>query len=133
MARRVSSAAKALTRRARRAGVRAGLGTSQASRSLPVRCDPEHVRALWSDPISRAGVLSGLPARGESISFGAGHGDCGGTVTVVLELQVPLPRPAAQLLAGKAVRRLKALAETGEVPTTEHTPSARADAEVPGA
>jgi hypothetical protein len=36
--------------------------------------------------------------------------------------------PAGQALAGKAVRRLKALAETGEVPTTEGNPSARGDA-----
>ena len=129
MARRVSSAAKALTRTARRAAARARLGTSQASRSLPVRCDLDHVRALWADATSRAAVLSGLPARGASISLSSAQGDWGATVTVSLELQVPLPRPAAQLLGGKAVRRLKALAETGEVPTTQDNPSARTSAE----
>ena len=35
---------------------------------------------------------------------------------------------ATQVLAGKAVRRLKALVETGEVPTTDHNPAYRADA-----
>jgi hypothetical protein len=133
MARRISSAAKALTRRARRAGVRAGLGASGVCRSLPIRGEPEHVRELWSDATRRSEVLAGLPAlRGAWIHCGPAQGDWGATVTVRLELQVPLPRPAAQLLGGKAVRRLKALAETGEVPTTEHNPSARADAEVPG-
>jgi hypothetical protein len=35
---------------------------------------------------------------------------------------------ATQVLAGKAVRRLKALCETGEIPSTEFNPSARGDA-----
>jgi hypothetical protein len=35
---------------------------------------------------------------------------------------------ATQVLAGKAVRCLKALVETGEVPTTDHNSSYRADA-----
>jgi hypothetical protein len=68
--------------------------------------------------------------RAPSISFGLGQGAWGTTVTVSLELDASLPRPAVQLVAGKAIRRLKALAETGEVPTPEHNPSARADAEV---
>jgi hypothetical protein len=38
---------------------------------------------------------------------------------------------AANTLAGKVVRRLKALAEAGEVPTTAHNPAGRADAGEP--
>ncbi len=38
------------------------------------------------------------------------------------------PGMATQVLAGKAVRRLKALCETGEIPNTDFNPSARDDA-----
>jgi hypothetical protein len=38
---------------------------------------------------------------------------------------------AAQVLAGKVVRRLKALVEASEVPTTAHNPSGRTDAGEP--
>jgi len=69
--------------------------------------------------------LSGLPANGASLSFGANQGDWGTAATVRLELDLPMPRVAAQMLAGKAVRRLKALAETGEIPTTAGNPSFR--------
>ena len=113
----------------RRAAARAGFGASQASRSLPIRSDPEHVRALWSDAAWRNAVLDGLPVRRASLSFGPGLGDWGTTVTIRVGVDVPLPRSASQLLAGKAIRRLKALAETGEVPTTARNPSARADSE----
>jgi hypothetical protein len=34
---------------------------------------------------------------------------------------------ATQALAGKAVRRLKALCETGEIPSSDFNPSARGD------
>ena len=53
------------------------------------------------------------------------------SVTVTLRLEAAVPGMAAQVLAGKVVRRLKALAETGEVPTTAHNPSARPDAQEP--
>ena len=39
-----------------------------------------------------------------------------------------MPGMATQALAGKAVRRLKALCETGEIPSTDFNPSAREDA-----
>ena len=42
-----------------------------------------------------------------------------------------MPDIGAQTLAGKAVRRLKALAETGEVPTTARNPAYRSDAGEP--
>ncbi len=92
---------------------------------MPIRSNPERVRALWSDAAGRDAVLGGLPVRRGSLSFGPDLGDWGTTVTIRIELDAPLPRPAARLLAGKAIRRLKALAETGEVPTTARNPSAR--------
>ena len=117
---------RSLSGRARVLIARAGLGVSQASRSLPVRRDAEGLRDLWSDPGKRAAVLDGAPVREASADFGGEVGDWGTTATVRLELETPLPRAAAQLLAGKTVRRLKALAETGEIPTTEGNPSVRA-------
>jgi hypothetical protein len=46
-------------------------------------------------------------------------------VTVTLRLEAGAPGSMAQALAGKVVRRLKALVETGEVPTTANNPAAR--------
>jgi hypothetical protein len=118
---------RSLSGRARVLIARAGLGVSQASRSLPVRRDAEGLRDLWSDPGTRAAVLDGAPVREASADFGGEVGDWGETTaTVRLEFDRPVPRAAAQLLAGKTVRRLKALAETGEIPTTEGNPSVRA-------
>jgi hypothetical protein len=76
-------------------------------------------------------VLDGVPVADASLEFGPQAGDWGMTVTVTLRLEAAVPGMAAQVLAGKVVRRLKALAETGEVPTTAHNPSARADAQGP--
>ena len=45
-----------------------------------------------------------------------------------LRLREAVPDMAANTLAGKAVRRLKALVETGEAPTTARNPAAREDA-----
>jgi len=129
MASRVSPLAQVLGAATRRVAERARFGTSETSRSLAIRRDPKDVRALWSDAASRAEVLSGLPAKGASLTFGSEQGGWGTTVTVSVKLDAPLPRPAARLLAGRAIRRLKALAETGEVPTTQDNPSARASAE----
>jgi hypothetical protein len=129
MASRVCAVAQSLTIATRRAAARAGLGASGASRSLPIRRDTQDVRELWDGP-GRHAVLGGPPVRRASIGFGPDLGEWGTTVTVALELEVPLPRPAAQAIAGKAIRRLKSLAETGEVPTTARNPSARAHSEV---
>jgi hypothetical protein len=128
----VSSAAGLLTATMRRGAARLGLGASQATRSLPIRGDRERISAIWSDEACRDAVLGGLPARRGSILFGSDQADWGTTVTIRLELDVPLPRSAAQPLAGKAIRRLKALAETGEVPTTARNPSARSMSEGAG-
>ena len=129
MASRVSAIAQALGAATQRVAPRARFGTTEASRSLAIRRDPKDVRALWSDPASRAEVLRGLPAKGASLTFGPEQGDWGTTVTLSVDLEAPLPRLAAGALAGKASRRLKALAETGEVPTTQDNPSARTSAE----
>jgi hypothetical protein len=74
-------------------------------------------------------VLAGIPVADARIDVGPRAGDWGVTVTVTLRLEAAVPGMAAQVLAGKVVRRLKALAETGEVPTTAHNPSARPDAQ----
>jgi hypothetical protein len=63
-----------------------------------------------------------------SIAVGAQDRDFGRTVTLSLRLDAAVPGMATQVLAGKAVRRLKALVETGEVPSTDRNPSYRADA-----
>ena len=68
---------------------------------------------------------TGIPAASSSLACGADQGAWGTTFTVALELDAPVPGIATQALAGKVVRRLKALAETGEIPTTEHTPAYR--------
>ena len=128
MASRVSPVGQVLGAATRRVAARARFSTPKASCSLAIRRDPKDVRALWSDAASRAEVLSGLPAKGASLTFGSEQADWGTTVTVSVELDAPLPRPAARLLAGRAIRRLKALAETGEVATTQDNPSARASA-----
>jgi hypothetical protein len=66
--------------------------------------------------------------RDASLEIGEEDRDWGHTVTIGLELSSPMPGTAAQALAGKAVRRLKALCETGEIPNTDFNPSARDDA-----
>jgi hypothetical protein len=106
-------------------------GPLQARRSLPIRAEADELRRLWADADGRAAVLKGIPAEDVSFDFGHPLGDWGTVVTVDLRLEEPVPGMAAQVLAGKIVRRLKALAETGEVPTTAHNPAARTDAGEP--
>ena len=76
-------------------------------------------------------MLDGIPVAAASLEIGDEDRDWGTTATVRLELSAPLPGAATQALCGKAVRRLKALCETGEIPTTDFNPSARADAGEP--
>jgi hypothetical protein len=106
-------------------------GPMEARRSLPIRSEPDELRRLWADADARALVLDGIPVADASLEFGPQAGDWGTVVTVSLRLEAAVPGVAAQALAGKVVRRLKALAETGEVPTTAHNPSGRADAGEP--
>ena len=106
-------------------------GSMQGRRSLPIRRDPDEIRARWEEPRSRAAILHEIPAEDASLTIGEQDRDWGRTVTLELELSAPVPGVAAQALAGKAVRRLKALCETGEIPTTDFNPSARPDAGEP--
>jgi hypothetical protein len=76
-------------------------------------------------------VLDGIPAADVSLEFGEELEDWGTVVSVDLKLEAAVPGMAAQVLAGKVVRRLKALVEVGEVPTTAHNPAARPDAGEP--
>jgi len=106
-------------------------GALEARRSLPVRRPGADVLALWADPQARAAILDGIPVADASLEVSEAQDAWGTTVSLRIQLSGPVPGIAARALAGKAVRRLKALAETGEVPTTDHNPSARADAGEP--
>jgi hypothetical protein len=103
--------------------------STQGRRSLPIRADADEILTLWADADARAAVLDGIPVADASLEFGPAVRDWGTIVTVDLRLEAPVAGMATQTLAGKVVRRLKALAETGAVPTTAHNPSARPDAE----
>ena len=112
-----------VTDRARELATRIHPGPKSAKRSLPIRASVEEVTALWE--ANRVALLDGIPATSSALASGADQGPWGMTFTVALELNAPVPGVATQALAGKVVRRLKALAETGEIPTTEHTPAYR--------
>lgn len=99
--------------------------STEGRRSLPIRSDPEELRRLWADADARAAILEDLPVADATLDFGPPAGDWGVIVTLSLRLETPVPGMATQVLAGKVVRRLKALAETGEVPSTAHNPSGR--------
>src|SRR3954470_4693482 len=103
-------------------------GPLEARRALPIRGDADEMRRLWADADARRAILEGIPVADARLDFGDEMREWGRLVTVTLQLQTPVPGMAAATLAGKVVRRLKALVETGEVPTTAHNPSARADA-----
>jgi hypothetical protein len=102
-------------------------GSASGRRSLPIRCGAEKIRARWDDPQQRAAILDGIPVADASLTVGGEDRDWGRTATIGLELSAPVPGMATQALAGKAVRRLKALCETGEIPSTDFNPSARSD------
>lgn len=108
---------------ARTVAARVRPGPKVGTRSLPIRGAPDEVERLWS--AQRKAILDGIPASSATLRQGADQGEWGTTWTVELELDAPMPGVATQALAGKAVRRLKALAETGEMPTTEHNPAFR--------
>jgi hypothetical protein len=121
----------AVTDKAREVMAKVRPGPLQARRSLPIRADADEIRRQWADADGRAAVLEGIPAADVSLDFGEHLEDWGTVVSVDLKLEAPVPGMAAQVLAGKVVRRLKALVETGEVPTTAQNPSAREDAGEP--
>ena len=119
---------RAVADKAREVIARVRPGPTHGHRSLPVRRPAEEIRELWDDPAAREAVLDGIPVADARLEVGEQAGEWGTTVTIDLELSAPVPGMAAQTLAGKAVRRLKALAETRELPTTDRNPSARQDA-----
>src|SRR3712207_759083 len=103
-------------------------GPGEARRSLPIRREPDEIRARFDEPELRAAILEGIPADEASIEVGGEDRDWGRTVTLTLHLSSPVPGIGAQALAGKALRRLKALCETGEIPNSDFNPAARDDA-----
>jgi hypothetical protein len=124
----VATNARAAGEKAREVIARIRPGATEGRRSLPIRGNADEIRRQWADADARAAVLEGIPVADATLDFGAEDIDWGMTVTVTLRVETPVPGMATQLLAGKVVRRLKALVETGEVPTTAHNPSARPDA-----
>jgi hypothetical protein len=129
-------------------------GSPDARRALTVGRAADELRELWSDPhrlgrvlaepytgdpspwtvvversgeagvrfTARSGQQPPLEARG-TVTFAPAPQDLGTEVT--LELHLDAPDAAAGAAAHKALRRAKALAETGEIPTTADNPSAR--------
>jgi hypothetical protein len=124
----VPETARAVVDKARETYAKLRPGDPAGRRALPIRGTAEAIEAAWRDPAGRAAVLDGLAATDASIAVGAEDRDFGRTVTLTLRLEAAVPGLATPVLAGKAVRRLKALVETGEVPTTDKNPAYRADA-----
>ncbi len=106
-------------------------GPDEGRRSLPIRRRSQDIQARWDAPGAREAILHQIPADDASIEIGDEDRDWGRTVTLRIHLSAPVPGMAAQTLAGTAVRRLKALCETGEIPNTDFNPSARDDAGEP--
>jgi hypothetical protein len=106
-------------------------GAVEAQRSLPIRGSAEDIRARWEEPVLRTAILQGIPVAGAELTVGAEDRDWGRTTTLRLELNQAMPELATHVLAGKALRRLKSLTETGEIPNTDFNPSARDDAGEP--
>jgi hypothetical protein len=102
---------------------------AEASSPLPIRATPSKVVKLWDKAANREAVLDGIPGVTDAtLSRGESQGDWGTTFRINLTLESAVPGTATRVFAGKAIRRLKALAETGEIPTTDRNPSYRADA-----
>jgi hypothetical protein len=106
-------------------------GTTEGHRSFPIRATAEQIRARWEAPELRAVILKDIPVADASLSVGGPDRDWGTTVSLDLRLSAAVPDIGTQALTGKALRRLKALCETGEVPTTAFNPAARDDAGEP--
>ena len=122
-------AARAAADKAREVYAKVRPADPTGQRALPIRATAEEIQARWADADGRTAVLAGLPTpRQVSIAVGPQDRDWGRTVTLSLELEEAVPGVPTHVLAGKALRRLKALVETGEVPTTARNPSAREDA-----
>jgi hypothetical protein len=122
---------RAVVGKAREVVAKVRPGATEGRRSLPIRGEADEIRRLWADADGRAAVLEGIAVADATLDFGPVVPEWGTTVTVTLTVETAVPGMATQVLAGKVVRRLKALVETGEVPTTAHNPSARPDAGAP--
>ncbi len=101
---------------------------TRASAPLPIRANPQKVVKAWDRTKSREAMLEGIPVKEAILRRGDDQGSWGTTFIIDLELTETLPDVATKELAGKTIRRLKALVETGEIPTTDMNPSYRADA-----
>jgi hypothetical protein len=123
----VSVNPRAVANKARAAIAKVRPSPTAGRRSLPIRRPGSEIQRLWDDAAAHETVLDGIPVAESSLELGSEMGAWGTTATVALRLEAAVPGTPTQLLAGKAVRRLKALAETGEVPTTDRNPSARED------
>jgi hypothetical protein len=123
-----ASRSRAVADRARQVIVKVRPGSTQGHRSLPIRSSPEQIRARWDEPELRAAILKDIPVADASLTIGAPDRDWGSTVTLQLQLSAAVPDMGTQTLTGKALRRLKALCETGEIPSTAFNPAARDDA-----
>jgi hypothetical protein len=110
--------------------LRSGIGSIQRAgrshqsagavqRSLTIGRPAEELQRLWDRPETRTDVLEGAEA---SASFSPAPGDWGTVATLTVRGGNGM---ASRLKLGRALRRFKSLAETGEIPTLEHNPSAR--------
>jgi hypothetical protein len=104
-------------------------GPLEASRTLPIRASKDEIERVWTTHTTT--IMDGIPLESATTQYGQTVRDWGLAVTVHLRLAEPVPDMAANTLAGKAVRRLKAIVETGEAPTTDRNPAAREDAGEP--
>ncbi|HEX8110986.1 MAG TPA: SRPBCC family protein, partial [Kofleriaceae bacterium] len=74
-------------------------------------------------------TVDGAPIEsGGSVEFRQDRPELGTTVTLRLRLGIAIPHLVPKMGIAKILRRFKSLVETGEVPTLEHNPSARASA-----
>ena len=128
MSSEASTTAQNVASKARQVAAKVRPGPTEARRSLPIRRPADEIRARWEEPTLRERILAGIPVKDASLEVGGEDGDWGTTTSIRIELSAAVPGMAAQTLAGKALRRLKALCETGEIPTTAFNPSARDDA-----
>src|SRR3954452_1195499 len=111
MASQVIPNPRAVAEKARDVLAKVRPGPLQARRSLPIRADADEIRRLWADADGRNAILEGIPAADVSLECGESLPDWATVVSADLRLEEPVPGMAAQVLAGKVVRRLKALAE----------------------
>lgn len=124
-------ASEGIAGKARQVIAKISPGATEAQRSLPIRGSADDIRARWEEPVLRAAILQDIPVADAHLAVSDENRDWGRTTTLSLELTQAMPDLATHVLAGKALRRLKSLTETGEIPNTDFNPSARVDAGEP--